>query len=198
MSQLVKDRFTRLLDSAIVVVGTKEIVPAMVFKQIGRYSAYVEHYYMHTSHVMILIIEPVSKPWNRAYIPAWREELLDVILCKLASTALVAGEYYTYVHCFMARYFVAIDLLRKLAFALEEGYTFDEEDPDVNVDMHYLFKNFAYGQRMETFFLCSTSERFILLKVNNLFYFYCKFKITIAFLLGFGLDKCLVSLWEAW
>ena len=44
----------------------------------------------------------------------------------------------------MARYFVAIDLLRKLAHALEEGYTFDEEDPDVNVDMHYLFKNFAY------------------------------------------------------
>ena len=86
------------------------------------------------------------------YIPAWREELLDVILCKLASTALVAGEYYTYAHCFMARYFVAIDLLRKLAFALEEGYTFDEEDPDLHVDMHYLFKNFAYGQRMETFF----------------------------------------------
>ena len=152
MSQLVKDRFTRLLDSAIVVVGTKKIVLTMVFYQIGRFSAYVEHYYMHTPHVMILIIEPLSKPWNRAYIPAWREELLDVILCKLASTALVAGEYYTYVHCFMARYFVAIDLLRKLAFALEEGYTFDEEDPDVNVDMHYLFKNFAYGQRMETFF----------------------------------------------
>ena len=152
MSQLVKNQFTRLLDSAIVVVGTKKIVPAMVFHQIGRYSAYVEHYYMHTPHVMILIIEPVSKPWNRAYIPAWREELLDVILCKLASTALVAGEYYTYVHCFMARYFVAIDLLQKLAFALEEGYSIDEEDPNVNVDMHYLFKNFAYGQRMETFF----------------------------------------------
>ena len=152
MSQLVKDRFTRLLDSAIVVVGTKEIVPAMVFAQIGSYSAYIEHYYMHTPHVMILIIEPVSKPWNRAYIPAWRGELLDVILCKLASTALVAGSYYTYVHHFRARYFVAIDLLRKLAFALEEGYTFDEEDPDLNVDMHYLFKNFAYGQRMETFF----------------------------------------------
>ena len=101
---------------------------------------------------MILIIEPVSKPWTRAYIPAWREELFDVILCKVASTALVAGEYYTYVHCFMARYFVAIDLSRKLAFALEEGCTFDEEDPDVNVDMHYLFKNFAYEQRMETFF----------------------------------------------
>ena len=46
----------------------------------------------------------------------------------------------------MARYFVAIDLLRKLVFALEEGYTFDEGDPDVNVDMHYLFKNFVYGQ----------------------------------------------------
>ena len=55
MSQLVKDRFTRLLDSAIVVVGTKEIVPAMVFKRIGRYSAYVEHYYMHTPHVIILM-----------------------------------------------------------------------------------------------------------------------------------------------
>ena len=152
MSQLVKDRFTRLLDSAIVVVGTKKIVPAMLFHQIGRYSAYVEHYYMHTPHVMILIIEPLSIPWNRAYIPAWREEPLDVLLCKLPSTALVAGEYYTYVHCFMARYFVAIDLLRKLAFALEEGYTIDEEDPDVNVDMDYLFKNFAYGQRMETSF----------------------------------------------
>ena len=53
---------------------------------------------MHTPHVMILITEPVSKPWNRAYIPAWREELLDVILCKLASTALVVGEYYTYMY----------------------------------------------------------------------------------------------------
>ena len=86
-----------------------------------------------------------------------------------------------YVHCFMARYFVAIDLLRKLAFALEEGYTFDEEDPDVNVDMHYLFKNFAYGQRMETFFLCSTSERFILLKVNNSFYFIPNSKLLLHF-----------------
>ena len=28
--------------------------------------------------------------------------------------------------------------------------------------------------------------------------FYSKFKITIAFLLGFGLDKYFVSLWEAW
>ena len=107
---------------------------------------------MHTPNTMILIVEPISKPWNRGYIPAWREELLEVILLKLASTALVAGSYYTYVHCFMARYFVSIDLLRKLAFALEEGYTFDEEDPDVNVDMHCLFKNFAYGQRMETLF----------------------------------------------
>ena len=152
MSQLVKDRFTRLLDSAIVVVGTEKIILALVFAKIGRYSAYIEYYYMHTPNTMILIVEPVSKPWNRGYIPAWREELLEVILLKLASTALVAGSYYTYVHCFMARYFVSIDLLRKLAFALEEGYTFDEEDPDVNVDMHCIFKNFAYGERMETLF----------------------------------------------
>ena len=124
----------------------------MVFAKIGRYSAYIEHYYMHTPYVMILIVEPVSKPWNRAYIPAWRGELLDVLMCKLASTALVMGEHYTYVHCFMARYFVAIDLLRKLAFALEEGITFDGPDPDKNIVMHCLFKNFAYGQRMETFF----------------------------------------------
>ena len=48
MSQLVKDCFTRLLDSAIVVVGTRDIVPAMVFSKIGRYSAYIKHYYMHT------------------------------------------------------------------------------------------------------------------------------------------------------
>ena len=151
MSQLVKDRLTRLLDSAIVVVGTKKIIPELIFAKLGRFIAYIEHYYMHTPHTMVLIIEPVSKPWNRGYIPAWRGELLEVILLKLASTALVAGEYFTYVHCFMARYFVSIGLLRKLAFALEEGYTI-EEDPDLNVDMHYLFKNFAYGQRMETFF----------------------------------------------
>ena len=128
MSQLVKDRFTRLLDSAIAVVGTKEIIPAMVFAKIGRYSAYIEHYYMHTPHTMVLIIEPLSKPWNRGYILAWRGELLEVILLKLASTALVVGESYTYVHCFKVRYFVSIDLLRKLAFALEEGYTIDEAD----------------------------------------------------------------------
>ena len=107
---------------------------------------------MHTPNTMILIVEPISKSWNRSYIPAWREDLLEVILLKLASTALVVGSYYTYVHCFMARYFVSINLLRKLAFALEEGYNFDKEDPAVNVDMHCLFKNFAYGQRMETLF----------------------------------------------
>ena len=134
------------------MVGTKEIIPAMVFAKIGRYSANIEHYYMHTPHTMVLIIEPVSKPWNKGNIPTWRGELLEFILLKLASTALVAGKYYTYVHCFMARYFVSIDLLRKLAFALEEGYIIDEADPDLNVDMHYLYKNFAYGQRMETFF----------------------------------------------
>ena len=89
MSQLVKDRFTRMLDSAIVVVGTKKIIPALVFAKIGRYSAYIEHYYMHTPNTMILIVESISKPWNRGYIPAWREELLEVILLKLASTALV-------------------------------------------------------------------------------------------------------------
>ena len=55
-------------------------------------------------------------------------------------------------NCFMARYFVTIDLLRKLAFALEEGITIDEEDPDMNIDLHYLFHNFAYGQEIETSF----------------------------------------------
>ena len=119
MSQVVKSHFNRMLDSAIIIVGTRDIVPAMVFAKIGRYSAYIEHYYMHTPCTMILIVEPTSKPWNRGYVPVWREELLEVILLKLASTALVAGEYYTYVHCFMARYFVSIDLLRKLAFALD-------------------------------------------------------------------------------
>ena len=116
MSQLVKDRFTRMLDSAIVVVGTKKIIPALVFTKIGRYNAYIEHYYMHTPNTMILIVEPISKPWNRGYIPAWREELLEVILLKLASTALVASSYYTYVHCFMARYFVSIDIAEEISF----------------------------------------------------------------------------------
>ena len=152
MSQVVKNHFNRLLDNAIVVVGTRDIVPAMVFSKIGRYSAYIEHYYMHTPRIMILIVEPISKPWNREYMPAWRQELLDHLLLRLASTTLVMGTHYTYVNCFMARYFISIDLLKKLAFALEEGFTIDEQDPDVNVDMHYLFKNFAYGQKMESFF----------------------------------------------
>ena len=152
MSQLVKDRFNRLLDTAIVIVGTKKIIPAVVFQQIGRMSAYVENYYMHTPMVMVLIVEPISNPQFRDYRPAWSDSLLEVILLRLASTALVAGNYYTYVHSFMARYFVSIDLLRKLAFALEEGITFDEEDPDLNIDMHHLFYNFSYGQKMETLF----------------------------------------------
>ena len=48
MSQLVKNPFNRLLDSAIVVVDTKKIIPALVFNEIGRMSAYIEQYYMHT------------------------------------------------------------------------------------------------------------------------------------------------------
>ena len=152
MSKLVSNRFNRLIDNAIVVLGTEEIIPAIVFSKIGRMSAYVEHYYMHTPRMMILVIEPISNPQCRDYVPAWREKLLETILLKLASTTLVAGEYYSYTNCFMARYFVAIDLLRKLAFALEEGITIDEEDANMNIDLHYLFSNFAYGQKMETTF----------------------------------------------
>ena len=42
ISKLVLDRFNRLIDNAIVVLGTKEIIPAMVFSKIGRMSAYVD------------------------------------------------------------------------------------------------------------------------------------------------------------
>ena len=150
MSQIVKDRFNRLIDTAIVITGTKKIVPTVVFHKLGRLSAYVEHYYLHTPRVMILIVEPISDLSHRYYITQWRNDLLENILLKLASTALVAGNYYTYIHSFMARYFFDANLLRKLAFALEEGITFDEEDPDLNVDMHYLFYNTAYGKKMES------------------------------------------------
>ena len=99
MSQLVKKRFNRLIDSAIIVIGTEPIIPAMVFAKIGRYSAYIEQYYMHTPRMMILVVEPVSKLQNREYIPAWRNELLEVLLLRLASTILVLGEEQTYVNC---------------------------------------------------------------------------------------------------
>ena len=152
MSKLVKDRFKHLLDTAIVITGTNPIVPAAVFHKIGRLSTYVENYYLHTDRLMVLIIEPITSPKDRFYIPQWRDELLESILLKLASTGLVVGEYYTYIHSFMARYFLPMDLLRKLAYALEEGLTYDEEDPDINVDMSKLFFNFAYGEKMESLF----------------------------------------------
>ena len=100
----------------------------------------------------------------------------------------------------MARYFVAIDLLRKLAFALKEGTNIDEEDPDLNVDLHYLFKNFAYGQKMETSFYAPhlKGSYFLASGKTNYFIFYSKFQIAIAFLLDFDLDGYFVSLWEAW
>ena len=101
---------------------------------------------------MVLIVEPINDPQHRFYIPQWRDELLENILLKLASTGLVAGDYYTYVHSFMARYFLDTNLLRKLAFALEEGLTYDEEDPDLNIDMQYLFFNIAHGEKMESLF----------------------------------------------
>ena len=152
MSKLVTDRFKRLLDTAIVITGTNPIVPAAVFHKIGRLSTYVENYYLHTDRLMVLIIEPITSPKDRFYIPQWRDELLESILLKLASTGLVVGEYYTYIHSFMARYFLPMDLLKKLAYALEEGLTYDEEDPDINVDMSKLFFNFAYGEKMESLF----------------------------------------------
>ena len=152
MSKLVKDRFKHLLDTAIVITGTNPIVPAAVFHKIGRLSTYIENYYLHTDRVMVLIIEPIFSPKDRFYIPQWRDELLESILLKLASTGLVVGEYYTYIHSFMARYFLPMDLLKKLAYALEEGLTYDEEDPDINVDMSKLFFNFAYGEKMESLF----------------------------------------------
>ena len=68
MSQLVEKLFNRLIDTAIIVIGTEPIIPAMVFAKIGRYSAYIEQYYMHTSRMMILVVEPVSKLQNRNYV----------------------------------------------------------------------------------------------------------------------------------
>ena len=152
MSKLVKDRFNRLIETAIVITGTNPIVPAVVFHKLGRLSAYIEQYYLHTDRLMVLIVEPITNPQDRFYIPQWRDELLESILLKLASTGLVAGNYYTYIHSFMARYFLPMDLLRKLAYALEEGITYDEEDPDLNVDMSCLFFNIAYGEKMKSLF----------------------------------------------
>ena len=163
MSKLVKDRFKRLLDTAIVITGTNPIVPAAVFHKIGRLSTYVENYYMHTDRVMVLIIEPITSPKDRFYIPQWRDELLESILLKLASTGLVVGEYYTYIHSFMARYFLPMDLLKKLAYVLEEGLTYDKEDPDINVDMSKLFFNFAYGEKMESLFFAPYLNTFHIL-----------------------------------
>ena len=158
MSQLVKNRFNRLLDTAIVVVGTKKIIPAVVFNQIGRMSAYIEYNYMHTPRVMILVVEPIAIPQCRDYIPAWRDRLLECILLRLASTALVASEYYTYVNSFMARYFVNIDLLRKLAFTLEEGITMDEKDLDLNVDLQQLFAILPMDRRWKHIFMHHISK----------------------------------------
>ena len=152
MNKFMKDRFKHLLDTAIIITGTNPIVPAVVFHKMGRLSSYVENYYLHTERLMVLIIEPITSPKDRFYIPQWRDELLESILLKLASTGLVVGDYYTYIHSFMARYFLPTDLLRKLAYALEEGVTYDEEDPDANIDMSNLFFNFAYGERMESLF----------------------------------------------
>ena len=132
--------------------------------------------YTHTPRVMILIMEPISNPQCRNYIPAWRDRLLEVILLKLASTATVAGNYYTYVHSFMGRYFVSIDLLWKLAFALEEGITYDEEDPDLNIDIKQLFYNIAYGQKMESLFYAPHLKG----PGKQITLFYSKFKIGIA------------------
>ena len=42
---------------------------------------------------MVLIVEPITDPQQRFYIPQWRDELLEFILLKLASTGLVAGNY---------------------------------------------------------------------------------------------------------
>ena len=148
-----KDRFKRLLDTAIVITGTNLIVPAAVFYKIGRLSTYIENYYLHTERLMVLIIEPITSPKDRFYIPQWRDELLESILLKLASTGLVVGDYYTYIHSFMARYFLPMDLLRKLAYALEEGVTYDEEDPDLNIDMSNLFFNLPMEKGWKVFSL---------------------------------------------
>ena len=90
MNQLVLARFNRLIDNSMVL-GTKDIIPTMVFAKLGRLSVYVEHYYMHTARMMILIVEPVFIPKCRGYTPAWRQKLLDTILLKLATTTFVAS-----------------------------------------------------------------------------------------------------------
>ena len=69
MSKFVKDRFKHLLDTAIIITGTNPIVPAAVFHKIGRLSSYVENYYLHTDRLIVLIIETITNPKDRFYIP---------------------------------------------------------------------------------------------------------------------------------
>ena len=178
MSQLVKDRSKQLIDTAIVVTGTNKIVPAVVFHKLGRLSAYIEHYYLHTERLMVLIVEPITDPKHRFYIPQWRDELLENILLKLASTGLVAGDYYTYVHSF-----IDANLLRKLAFALEEGLTFDEEDSRSQHWHAILIFQHCLWRKDGKPFLCTISQRFQILnyKVNNLLYLIPNSKLLLHF-----------------
>ena len=169
MSQVVKDRFNRMLDSAIVVVGTKKIVPAVVFAKIGRYSAYIEHYYMQTPRTMILIVEPISKPWHRGYVPAWREELLEVILLKLASTALVAGSYYTYVHLFYGQVFCLNRSSKEIGLCFGGRIHYWWRGPRFECWYALSLQKLCLWTEDGNFILCSTSEGFFLLKPGKQF-----------------------------
>ena len=53
----------------------------------------------------------------------------------------------------------------------------------LNIEMHYLFYNTAYGQKMESLFFAPylKGSQILNYKVNNLLHFYSKFKIAIAF-----------------
>ena len=123
MSAQAKARFLRLLDNVIEIIGTHEIIPAMLFKRLGRLSLYVEHYYIVHARKIILIIEPMFQPASRDITPLWSSTLINCILQRLTSAGLVMDDHYTFVNAFMARYRESTEFLQELAFAWEDRHS---------------------------------------------------------------------------
>ena len=147
MSSQVKSRYLRIIENAIVCIRTEAIIPAMLFKRLGRLSLYIEQYYVVNSRKIILIVEPIFDPCSRFIMPSWNSTLINCILQRLTITTLVFGENATFVRTFMARYMETTEFLQEFAFAIEDGCSSNQD-----INLSFLFVNFAYGNAMETTF----------------------------------------------
>ena len=153
MLQQLENRKRIVHQNCLVITSNSQIIPAMIFKQLGNLSRYIQSYYLESPFQMFLDIETAFYPKLTQILdielPAWNDSLIEHIMHLFTSQILwdrtLNHAFYT--TCTYIRYLKDEDYIAHLSHLFEEGISLTSD-----LDASKLYHNIGYAARRETFF----------------------------------------------